>query len=185
MDVDESSMLAAPSSSSVAASGQSSITSPSVSTPLTTALKPKSLASVKTVSSKGKRKSSALGESEVSRSSKRAAQEPGPAAILYGFRASVDSIKDEIFSHKVVSPNAILKDAVEKLDGAWGIEDQFTMAEKTVLRKIFADESKKAVVYTSTVDSTNRRSWADLELMQQPYDEMLRRLEEKELARAL
>jgi hypothetical protein len=184
MDVDESSaMLAPPSSSSV--TGQSSTTF-SLSTPPTTALKlkPKSLASV-SVSSKGKRKSSALGESEVPRSSKRAAQEPGPAAILYGFRASVDSIKDEIFSHKVVSPNAILKDAVEKLDGAWGIEDQFTMAEKTVLRKIFADESKKAVVYTSTVDSANRRSWADLELMQQPYAEMLRRLEEKVLARAL
>lgn len=179
MDIDESSALAPPSSSSV--TGQSLMASSSVSTPSTTALKPKS-----SVSSKGKRKSSALGESEVSRSSKRVAQsEPGPAAILYGFRASVDSIKDEIFSHKVVSPNALLKDAVEKLDGTWGSEDQFTTAEKTVLRKIFADESKKAVVYTSTVDSSNRRSWAELELMQQPYAEMLRRLEERELARAL
>jgi len=62
---------------------------------------------------------------------------------------------------------------MEKLDGAWGSVNHFSPAERSVLHKIFSDNTKKVATYANTGDTEDHRLWALLELQMDPYASML------------
>ena len=72
-----------------------------------------------------------------------------------------------------VSPVGVIKDAMEKFDGAWGSMGHFSSAERSVLCKIFLDDTKKAATYANTGDTEDHCLWVLLELQMDPYASML------------
>ena len=129
----------------------------------------------------GKQKYSALDNKEApikSTQQHSEASASGPAALLHGFHGSVDSIKDHLQMMNSVSPVGVIKNAMEKLDGAWGSMDHFPSAERSVLCKIFLDDMKKAATYANTGDTKDHHLWALLELQMDPYASMLHTAQE-------
>ena len=142
---------------------------------------PLKTASNRSASSQGKRKYSALDDKEALTKSTKPHSEAnasGSTALLHGFCGSVDSIKDHLQMMNSISPVGVVKDAMEKLDGAWGSMDHFSSAERSVLRKIFSDDMKKAATYANTSDMEDCHLWALLELQMDPYASMLRTAQE-------
>lgn len=126
------------------------------------------------VSSKSKRKQSALGELDGQGSLKRRGARsvsasspvsPGDAAILANFHGSMNHFSDVIHGNNSNNPHAIIKDATSKLNGTWGQEDCLTYGQKIVLLKLFRSVDYMASMYASMEDGRLRRGWVLSELI--------------------
>lgn len=139
----------------------------------------KSSATRSSYSSKGKRKHSAIPDDEFkhersSKQSKRSSRsvsgnkldEPGAAALLNGINGTFTDLSQTVRFSTQSTPQGYVKDAIEKLNGAWGINDGFSAVEKSVLLQLFSNDFKKATTYATNVDPEARRLWADLELLE-------------------
>jgi hypothetical protein len=126
------------------------------------------------ISSKGKRKQSAVPDLDDHGSLKRCGPQssgskatPAESAILHGFQGSMNHFSDVVNLNNESQPHTILKDATSKLNGAWGTADKFTDGQKIFLLKLFRQNQGIASLYASTENSRVRRGYALTEL--EPY----------------
>jgi hypothetical protein len=135
--------------------------------------------STRSISSKGKRKQSAIpdlddhgslkrrGRQSHSSSSKVPELPPAEAAILHGFQGSMNHFSDVVHLNNESQSHSILKDATLKLNGAWGAADKFTDGQKIILLKLFRQDQGIASLYASTENGRVRRGYVLVEL--EPY----------------
>ena len=129
-------------------------------------------------SSKGKRKRSAIPDGESGQRSSKSKHssrvvsgdrlmttEPGAAALLSGISGTFTNLSQTVQASTQSTPQGYVKEAIEKLNGAWGNTDGFSAVEKSVLLQLFSSDFKKATTYATNVDPEARRLWVDLELL--------------------
>jgi hypothetical protein len=93
------------------------------------------------------------------------ANQPGAAALLSGSNRTFTSFAKMVQASTQSIPQGYVKEAIEKLNGAWGDTDGFSAVEKSVLMQLFSSDFKKATTYATNVDSEARRLWVNLELL--------------------
>lgn len=128
--------------------------------------------SISSISTRSKRKQSAITDPDDQGSLKRRGPRissgntasAGEAAILHGFQGSMNHFSDVVHLNNETQPHTILKDATSKLNGAWGTMDKFTDGQKIVLLKLFRQNHGIASLYASTENSRVRRGYVLSEL---------------------
>jgi hypothetical protein len=93
------------------------------------------------------------------------ANQPGAAALLSGINRTFTNLSQMVQASTQSIPQGYVKEAIEKLNGAWGDTDGFSAVEKSVLMQLFSSDFKKATTYATNVDSEARRLWVNLELL--------------------
>jgi hypothetical protein len=149
-----------------------------LSPPTLTTSSKKSKSSTATYGSKGKRKQSAIPDNKLeqrSSKSKRSsrvvsgndlmANQPGAAVLLSGINRTFTNLSQTVQASTQSTPQGYVKEAIKKLNGAWGDTDGFSVVEKSVLMQLFSSDFKKATTYATNVDSEACHLWVDLELL--------------------
>ena len=93
------------------------------------------------------------------------ANEPGAATLLNGINRTFTNLSQMVQASTHSTPQGYVKDAIEKLNGAWGDTDGFSAVEKSVLLQLFLSNFKKATIYATNTGPEACHLWVDLELL--------------------
>ena len=87
----------------------------------------------------------------------------------------MNHFSDIVNLNNSIPPHNILKDAISKLNRAWGKADKFTTGQQIYLLKLFCHDQNIASIYASTENSRIRRGYALTELEQ--YQEVIKAID--------